>query len=42
MPKIIVNIGRVRRKRSLGLDLFMILITGGLWFIWMLVRPKYY
>lgn len=34
--------GRVRRRRSLLLDIFMTLITGGLWLIWVLVRPKYY
>ena len=36
-----VNI-RVRRKYNIILDLFMICITGGLWLIWMLIRPKYY
>ena len=35
-------VGRVRRKRSLLFDLFMICITGGLWIIWMFIRPKYY
>ena len=34
--------GRIRRKRSLLFDIFMICITGGLWIIWMIVRPKYY
>ena len=34
--------GKVRRKHSLLLDLFMICITGGLWIFWMLFRPKYY
>ena len=34
--------GRVRRKHSLILDIFMICITGGLWIIWMILRPKYY
>ena len=34
--------GRVRRKHSLLFDLFMICITGGLWIIWMILRPKYY
>ena len=24
------------------LDFFMICMTGGLWIIWMIVRPKYY
>lgn len=33
---------RIRRKRSLLFDIFMICITGGLWIIWMIVRPKYY
>lgn len=30
------------RRRSLLFDIFMILITGGLWIIWMIFRPKYY
>ncbi len=34
--------GRIRRKRSVLFDIFMILITGGLWIIWMIFRPKYY
>jgi len=34
--------GRVRRRHSLLLDIFMICITGGLWIIWMVLRPKYY
>ena len=34
--------GRVRRKYSVLFDIFMICITGGLWIIWMIVRPKYY
>ena len=34
--------GRVKRKRSLAFDIFMICITGGLWIIWMILRPKYY
>ncbi len=34
--------GRVRRKYSLLFDIFMICITGGLWIIWMILRPKYY
>ena len=33
--------GRVRRKYSLLFDIFMICITGGLWIIWMILRPKY-
>ena len=33
--------GRIRRKYSLGFDIFMIFITGGLWIIWMILRPKY-
>ena len=36
------GVGRIRRRRSLIFDIFMICITGGLWIIWMLVRPKYY
>ena len=34
--------GRVRRKRSLLFDIIMICLTGGLWIIWMIIRPKYY
>ena len=37
-----IIVGRVRRKRSVLFDLFMICITGGLWIIWMIFRPKYY
>ena len=33
--------GRVRRHYSLLFDIFMICITGGLWIIWMILRPKY-
>lgn len=25
-----------------GVDILMLILTGGLWFIWMLFRPKYY
>ncbi len=34
--------GRVRRRYSLLFDIFMICLTGGLWIIWMILRPKYY
>jgi len=34
--------GRIPRKRSCLVDVIMILLTGGLWIIWMLLRPKYY
>lgn len=34
--------GRIKRKHSILFDIFMICITGGLWIIWMLIRPKYY
>ena len=34
--------GRVRRRHSVLFDIFMIFITGGLWIIWMILRPKYY
>ena len=34
--------GKIKRRYSLGFDLFMLFITGGLWVIWMLLRPKYY
>jgi len=36
------SVGRIRRKRSLLLDIIMIFLTGGLWIIWMILRPKYY
>ena len=36
-----VNNGRIRKKYSLLLDLILIFLTGGLWIIWMLIRPKY-
>jgi len=32
----------IRRRYSLAFDIFMILITGGIWIIWMIFRPKYY
>lgn len=34
--------GGVRRRHSLLFDIFMIFMTGGLWIIWMIIRPKYY
>mgnify|MGYP000848705560 CR=1 FL=1 len=34
--------GRVRRKHSILFDIIMICCTGGLWIIWMILRPKYY
>ena len=34
--------GRVRRRYSLLLDILLICCTGGLWIIWMILRPKYY
>ncbi|MBO5448809.1 MAG: zinc ribbon domain-containing protein [Ruminococcus sp.] len=34
--------GRVKRKYSLLFDIIMICFTGGLWIIWMILRPKYY
>ncbi len=36
------GVGRVRRRYSLLLDILMIMFTGGLWIIWMILRPKYY
>ena len=30
-----------KKKYNLLLDLLLICLTGGLWFIWMLIRPKY-
>lgn len=36
------NTGKVKRKYSHLFDLFMIIMTSGLWIIWMLIRPKYY
>lgn len=37
-----MNRGPIRKKHSILFDLFMICITGGLWIIWMIIRPKYY
>lgn len=37
-----INQGPIRKKHSILFDLFMICITGGLWIIWMIIRPKYY
>jgi len=36
------TVGRIRRKRSALLDITLIFCTGGLWIIWMILRPKYY
>jgi len=33
---------RTRRHHNFLFDLFMIFITGGIWIIWMIFRPKYY
>lgn len=30
------------RVYNAGVDLLMIFLTGGLWIIWMICRPKYY
>ena len=30
-----------KKKYNLLLDLILILCTGGIWIIWMIVRPKY-
>ncbi len=30
-----------RRHHSLLFDIIMICLTGGLWVIWMIIRPKY-
>ena len=38
-----VSTSRRRKKHySLPLDILLICCTGGLWIIWMVVRPKYY
>lgn len=37
-----INQGPIRKKHSILFDIFMICITGGLWIIWMIIRPKYY
>ncbi len=37
-----MNGAPIRKKHSILFDLFMICITGGLWIIWMIFRPKYY
>ena len=34
--------GGMRRRRSRGFDIFMLIMTCGLWGIWMALRPKYY
>ena len=34
--------GPIKRKYSLIFDIFMFCITGGLWIIWMILRPKYH
>ena len=34
--------GRVKRHYSLFFDILMLCLTGGLWIIWMILRPKYY
>lgn len=36
-----VNNTRIRKKYSLLLDILLIFLTGGLWIIWMIARPKY-
>lgn len=33
---------RLRKHHSLLFDILMICVTGGLWIIWMIIRPKYY
>lgn len=33
---------KIKRHHSLAFDIFMLIITGGLWGIWMIFRPKYY
>ncbi len=33
--------GKVKKHYSILFDIFMICITGGLWIIWMIFRPKY-
>lgn len=37
----VVAPARVRKKHSLLFDIFMIILTSGLWIIWMIIRPKY-
>lgn len=32
---------RIRRHYSSALDIILFFCTGGLWLIWMLIRPKY-
>ena len=36
------NVIRFPRKYNKIFDFFMILMTAGLWIIWMIIRPKYY
>ena len=31
-----------KKKYNIFVDLLLIFITGGLWIIWMILRPKYY
>lgn len=33
--------GKKKKKYNILLDLLLICFTGGLWIIWMIVRPKY-
>lgn len=35
------NNAKRKKKYSLLLDLLLIFLTGGLWIIWMIIRPKY-
>lgn len=37
-----INQYQIKKKHSILFDIFMICITGGLWIIWMIIRPKYY
>ncbi len=32
---------RIKKKYNLLLDILLICFTGGLWIIWMIIRPKY-
>ena len=35
------NIEKVKKKYNVAIDILMIIITSGLWIIWMIFRPKY-
>lgn len=38
---VVLQSGRRKKKYNHLLDFVLICVTGGLWIIWMLIRPKY-